>query len=285
MAEPLKPPFTYFGGKLSLAERIAAMLLPHEHYVEPFAGSLAVLLAKPPAAMETVNDLDGRIMSFWRVLRDRPGELERACALTPHSRTEYWTAYEPCEDELEQARRTWVNLTQGRGGQMKRTGWRFYQDPRGSHSSMPDYLAAYVARICPAAARIARVSLECKDGLDIIREYGRHPETLLYCDPPYLGSTRTLTRGRCRGPQYDHEVRSDDEHTALLEALLSCRAAVVLSGYPSELYDGLLTTWFRREIATQTGNGGDDRARTEVLWSNRPFPQGSLFDLDQEEAS
>src|SRR5581483_5983322 len=105
MSEPLKPPFTYFGGKLKLAERIAALLPSHQHYEEPFAGSLAVLLAKSPSPMETVNDLDGRLMSFWRVLRNRPGELERVCALTPHSRTEYLAAYEPAEDELESARR------------------------------------------------------------------------------------------------------------------------------------------------------------------------------------
>ena len=48
----MKPPFTYFGGKTSIAERIAALLPPHEHYVEPFAGSLAVLLAKPPSRKE-----------------------------------------------------------------------------------------------------------------------------------------------------------------------------------------------------------------------------------------
>lgn len=276
----MKPPFTWFGGKTALAERIVALLPEHEHYIEPFAGSLAVLLAKSPAPMETVNDLDGRLMSFWRMLRDRPGDLERACALTPHSRAEYLAAYEPSDDELEQARRTWVILTQGRGGQMRRTGWRFYQDPRGSHSSMPEYLAAYTGRIAPAALRLRGVSLECKDALEIIREYGRHPETLIYAGPPYLGSLRSLNKGRCRGPDYDHELRTDAEHRELLEALLGCRASVVLSGYASPLYDDLLATWSRREMATQTGNGGTARARTEVLWSNRPFPQASLFDVE-----
>ena len=53
------PPFAYFGGKMKLAERIVSLLHPHDHYVEPFAGSLAVLLAKPRSAHETVNDLDG----------------------------------------------------------------------------------------------------------------------------------------------------------------------------------------------------------------------------------
>jgi DNA adenine methylase len=273
VGEALKPPFTYFGGKTAVAERIVDLLPPHEHYVEPFAGSLAVLLAKPPSAMETVNDLDGELMNFWRMLRDRTDDLTRVAALTPHSRAEHQAAFEPATDDLERARRTWVRLTQGRGGHTsRRTGWRFYRDPIGSHSSMPDYLNAYLERICPAAARLRGVSLECRPAAEIIREYGRHSRCMIYADPPYLASLRTW------GNNYAVEMRSDDEHRELLEALLSCRAAVVLSGYASPLYDGLLTTWFRREIATQTGNGGDDRARTEVLWSNRPFAQGSLFD-------
>ena len=42
----IRPPFAYYGGKTNIADRIVAMLPPHEHYVKPFAGSLAVLLAK-----------------------------------------------------------------------------------------------------------------------------------------------------------------------------------------------------------------------------------------------
>lgn len=85
----MKPPFAYYGGKTRIADQITALLPPHKHYVEPFAGSLAVLLAKTPSRMETVNDLDNRLMTFWRVLRERPDELIRVCALTPHSRVEY----------------------------------------------------------------------------------------------------------------------------------------------------------------------------------------------------
>lgn len=273
--DAVKPPFTYFGGKLNLAERIVSLLPEHEHYVEPFFGSGAVLLAKPRSKMETVNDLDGDIVAFWKCLRERPAELEQACALTPHSRAEQKAAYEQAGDELEQARRIWVRLTQGRGGYTcRRTGWRYRQDPAGSTSSMPRYLSAYVERMGPAAQRMMGVSLECRPAADVIRDYGRHKGALIYADPPYLGSLRAASDG------YAVELRSEEEHRDLLEALLSCRAAVVLSGYASPLYDGLLCTWSRREIATQTGNGGSDRARIEVLWSNRPFPQGSLFDLE-----
>ena len=282
MGEALKPPFTYFGGKTAIADRITALLPRHEHYVEPFAGSLAVLLAKPLSKMETVSDLDGDLMNFWRVLRDRPGELERACALTPHSRAEYLACYEAATDDLERARRVWVNLTQGRGGQMRRTGWRYYADPSGG-ASMPGYLGAYVARLMPAAERLTSVSLECLDALDIIRRYGSHSGTLIYADPPYLESVRAKhTRGTVRGPQYRHELRTDEDHRELAEALSACAAAVVLSGYDSPLYAELYEGWHREEIGAQAGNGvSGDRARTEVLWSNRPFAiPATLFDLE-----
>jgi DNA adenine methylase len=88
----ISPPFAYYGGKTTLATTIADLLPAHDHYVEPFAGSLAVLLAKPATKWETVNDLDGDLVTFWRVLRDRPEDLARAAMLTPHARAEIETA-------------------------------------------------------------------------------------------------------------------------------------------------------------------------------------------------
>lgn len=266
----MKPPIAYYGGKTTIAQQIVTLLPRHDHYVEPFAGSLSVLLAKRPSRMETVNDLDGQLMTFWRVLRDRPLDLERVCAFTPHSRAEYEACRdaEQVDDELETARRVWVRLTQGRGGQLRRvTGWRHFKDPGGASFGMPGYLEAYRERFAPAAARLIGVSLEARPALEVIETYGGYARTLLYVDPPYLGSTRNW------GNQYRHEMRTDDEHRALAEALRSVEASVVLSGYPSELYDlELYPDWHRVEIATQNSQGGSRSPRTEVLWSNRPFP-------------
>jgi len=268
------PPFTYFGGKQTLAPRIAALFPPHAHYVEPFAGSLAVLLAKPPSRMETVNDLDSDLMTFWRVLRDDPTGLERVCALTPHSRGEHQACYDrPAElSDLERARRVWVCLTQGRAGQLKRTGWRHYLDPAGSSIGMPGYLAGYVARMAPACERLSRVSLECRPALELIEAFSPHRDVLLYVDPPYLGSTRT-------SGGYVHEMRTESDHRELSEALSAVRGAVVLSGYLSELYAELYAGWHRLDITVGTGQGGTWESRTEVLWSNRPLGnQRDLFD-------
>src|SRR6266545_4659388 len=193
MTGALRPPMPYFGGKITLAPRIAALLPEHRHYVEPFCGSLAVLLAKPPSQHETVNDLDGELMTFWRVLRDRPTDLERVCALTPHSRAEQQAAYELTGglDDLEVARRVWVQLTQGRSGTRRRTGWRHYVRSTGGATSLPDYLLGYLDRIMPVAERLSAVSLECRPALELIERYRVEPDVLLYVDPPYLGTTRT----------------------------------------------------------------------------------------------
>jgi len=278
VSKPIKPPFPYYGSKQTLADRILPLLPPHRHYVEPYAGSLAMLLAKPRIPFETVNDLDGALNNFWTVLRDHTDELERVCGMTPHSRAEYVAvrdlAAHPADDPIERARRTWVLLTQGRSGSTGRpTEWRHYINPSNSSFSMPGYLKGYVARFGPAVARLHGVSLECLPALDLIGRYGRCEDALLYVDPPYVRSTRT-------GRGYTHEM-SDDDHRELAAALREVKASVVLSGYASPLYDeDLYPDWHRTEFTAVTGNGGQRRARTEVLWSNRRLVEDAgLFSM------
>ncbi len=269
----LTPPFAYYGGKTTLAPRIADLLPAHRHYVEPFAGSLAVLLAKQPSKLETVNDLDQDLVTFWRVLRERPDELAAVATLTPHARAEHISARDlTVPDDLERARRVWVLLSQGRTGTLRTTGWRFYADPAGTSTPMPGYLQGYVERLPRAAWRLRQVSLECRPALDVIADYGQHAEVCIYADPPYLGSTRSVG--------YRHEMTADADHQSLADALRSCRASVVLSGYHSPLYDDLYDGWYRVEMKSGTGQAGGYEARTEVLWSNRPLAEDHLFSGD-----
>ena len=212
--------------------------------------------------------------------------LFRSMALTPHSRAEHVAAYDR-EDlvdhpdpDLERARRVWVQLSQGRGGTLRRTGWRFYRDPTTSSIGMPEYLTAYVQRVAPAADRLAGVTLECRDALEVVTDYGRNPDVLLYCDPPYLAATRSSSN-------YRHELGGKAQHRELADALQGCRASVVLSGYDSDLYRDLYdgAGWHRVELAAWTGNGirngatKTDGDRTEVLWSNRPIGEPTLFEV------
>jgi DNA adenine methylase len=267
----VKSPVPYFGSKQRIAPWIASLLPEHGHYVEPFCGGLSVLLAKKPSPMETVNDLDGELMTFWRVLRDRSADLIRACALTPHSRAEHDAAYDSTPaDDLETARRVWVRLVQGRGGTLRRTGWRHYVDPSASGTSMPGQFDGYVDRLAAAAERLHAVSLESLPALTLIGKYGAQRDVLLYVDPPYLGSTRAFAN-------YRHEMRGEEQHRELAAALADCRATVVLSGYGSPLYADLYEGWHRYATQASADNAAGDRGRTEVLWANRPI--GDQLDL------
>lgn len=261
-----KSPVPYFGGKAWLAERLAGVLPPHKHYIEVCGGSLAVLLAKRRSRQETVNDLDAVLMTFWRVLRDRPDDLERVCSLTPHSRAERALAQEISSelDELEVARRVFVALTQGRSGSLTRTGWR--HDLRPVSTPMPVALQRYAGRIGAAAKRIQSVSLECRPAVELVEAYGGDRNTLLYVDPPY-----TVDKGIRRGGEYRVEMRSEKAHRELASACVGADAAVVVSGYASELWDTALAGWYRHELPMLTSQGSGDGRRVEIVWSNRPL--------------
>ena len=273
----MRPPIPYFGGKQRIAEQVVSLFPEHDHYVEPYCGGLSIYLAKPPSKIETLNDLDHSLMTFWRVLRDTPEDLVRACVLTPHGRAELAVAREPMDGlpDLEIARRVWVQLAQGRAGRRTRTGLRFYLDGSTTASPMARYLASYVERMPPAAARLAGAQLECRDALSVITDYGRAETTLLYVDPPYLGESR-------RGAQYIHEMESPQQHEALAEALRGVRAKVALSGYASDLYDRLYPDWEQTHIYATTEQGnlkGKPNARVEVVWTNFQ-PQPHLFSTE-----
>lgn len=77
-----KTPFPYFGGKADAADHVWSALGDVDHYIEPFAGSLAVLLRRPhlcnrPYYSETVNDADGLLVNVWRAIQMSPNETAK----------------------------------------------------------------------------------------------------------------------------------------------------------------------------------------------------------------
>jgi len=99
--------------------------------------------------------------------------------------------------------------------------------------------------------------------LDVIqREDG--PGTLFYADPPYPHSTRTACK------VYGDFEMTDAEHAELLAVLRQVKGKVMLSGYPSRLYDDTLSDWNRhtRQIANYAAGGPTKARETEVLWLN-----------------
>src|SRR2546427_7978476 len=109
--------FGYYGGKFSHLDFILPLLPTHfTHYCEVFGGSAAVLINRPPAPVETYNDLDGEVVNFFECLRDHGKELVRLISLTPFSRVELVKALSPAAGltKLERARRFFVRARQTR---------------------------------------------------------------------------------------------------------------------------------------------------------------------------
>jgi len=90
-----------------------------------------------------------------------------------------------------------------------------------------------------------------------LRSYPCRGRELVYCDPPYLKSTRTSKR------RYGHDYEQED-HIELLDLLKELPCQVMLSGYPSELYNKMLTGWKHLEVQVMNQAG----VRTEKIWFN-----------------
>ena len=279
---PVKPLVPYHGGKGRIASWIVGLIPPHRIYVEPFAGSAAVLLAKPVATHEILNDLDSNAVTFYRVLREQREDLELACRLTPYARDEFLLADldEPGLDDLEVARRWWIRTSQSfnhtAGG---KTGWATSVN-RGSNSART--VLNRLDRFAAAVDRLAHVVIENRDAIDVIEQYSR-PDAVVYADPPYLVSTRTAMAKRPSG-DYRHEFSSEADHRRLAAALHETPATVLLSGYESPLYDELYGDWHRagRRVLRRSSNGrsASQVHAVEHVWSNRPLPEDLFAGLE-----
>jgi len=220
-----------------------------------------VLLRKPRARTEIYNDLDGEITTLFRVLRTPhdAARLAELLELTPYSRDEYFACQERSTDPVEASRRMIARsfMSQSSKGVHQASGFDTRINPDGycsrvgSLNAMPD-----VVRDC--VGRLRKVVVENADAIPLIARFDR-ADCLIYCDPPYI------PRAPDRGIFYRHEM-TEPGHRRLADALLALqRAMVIVSGYPSELYDEKFTGW--RRVECQTWADAAAR-RVECLWIN-----------------
>ncbi|MDC7683236.1 DNA adenine methylase [Asticcacaulis sp. BYS171W] len=255
----------YHGAKFRLAPWIMSFFPAHRTYVEPFGGAAGVLLRKQPAYAEVYNDLDGEVVSFFRVLRDpaQRAELEHVLTLTPYAREEFKVAYEPAANDIERARRLCIRSHMGFGSAAtsgQPVGFRI--DTARPYGTAQAVWARYPETLATVGQRLAGVLIENRPAERIISDHDR-PDTLFFVDPPYLHSTRKLGESAC----YRHEMTEAD-HVALLGRLKVVKGMVVLSGYRSDLYADLLSDWISHEKQTAAASGRGSATRTEVVWLN-----------------
>lgn len=266
MSDVKRPALRYFGGKWRIAPWIISHFPAHTSYVEPFCGASSVLLRKKPAEIETINDKDGELINFFRVLRTQPGELIRVIELTPYARQEYKLAYEPTDDALESARRYYVRSWFGRGGMRKECGgWRYLvTDARGG-SVVDDW--RNIEHLREVVERLEMVQIECDDAINVVKRFDT-PQTLFYIDPPYVLSSRSARWQKA----YRFEM-TNEEHIQLAKVLNAVQGMVVISGYPSALYDELYQNW---RLETKKSRKENLSESLECLWINQAAQSSPL---------
>lgn len=255
-----RPIVRWHGGKWLLAPWIIDHFPAHKVYVEPFGGGGSVLLRKPRSYAEIYNDLDRRIVTLFRVLRDETkaarlvGELE----MTPFARDEFEAAYRTdSDDDVDQSRALLIKCLMGFGTNAhgRKSGFRANSNRSGTTPAhdwrnFPDGLVHVVERL-------RGVVIENRPAIDVMRAHDC-AAALHYVDPPYVAATRD------KGRDYEFEM-TDFDHVELLAFLRGLSGAVVLSGYRSALYDDALPGW-RRVERRALADGA--RERIECLWLN-----------------
>lgn len=271
-AELTRPVMRYHGGKWKLAPWIVSLFPPHQAYVEPYGGGASVLMRKPRTLGEIYNDLDGDVVNVFRVLRDpaQAAELRRLLALTPFSRVEFKRTYRKPRDLVEAAAfviaRSFMGFGSAASTRMHITGFRTSSKrDQASRATPAVEWAGYPDEVPLFCERLAGVTIENRDAIAVMSQHDA-PSTLFYVDPPYVQSTRSSLRVKNgnRGHYYRHDM-TDAQHRELADYLHGVRGMVVLSGYPSELYDELFGDWLQVDRPHMADGA---RPRLERVWMN-----------------
>lgn len=264
-----RPIVRYHGGKWLLADWIISHFPNHRVYVEPFGGGGSVLMKKPRAYAEVYNDLDGEIVNLFRVMRDQGCELKSLVELTPFSRADFLASYEESRDPLEQARRTVTRSFMGFGSNSHNRATGFRANSNRSGTTPARDWRNYPEAIPWMIDRLRGVTIENRAAADCMKAHDG-PQTLHYVDPPYLPETRD------KGGDYRHEMTLED-HESLAETLSDLEGMVIVSGYPSDLYLDIYSSW---TLIEKPALADGAKPRTECLWMNFDPPQQQLFTHD-----
>lgn len=253
----MKPILKYPGAKWKIAKWIISYIPEHSVYLEPFGGSMAVLLNKPRSHIETVNDIDDNIVNLFNVIRKYPNELVNIVDKTPFARSEYKKSFivNESDTDIELARKYLVRCWQGFGSSnLYENGFK-----SGQQTQSPNPAKAWSKlsnTINVVSDRLKGVQIEKLDAIELIERYNTS-DVFIYADPPYLLNTR-------KSNLYKNEM-TDKQHIQLLNKLNLHPGKVMISAYENELYDSILVGWSKvyKNTVAESGN-----KRIECLYMN-----------------
>jgi DNA adenine methylase len=249
----MRSPIPWMGSKRRLARRLLPMFPPHTCYCELFAGSGAVLFARPePAEVEVLNDTDLDLITLFRVLQHHLEEFVRHFKWALVSRQLFdWLKETPPETltDIQRAARFYYlqRLSFGAKSVSRSFGTTTTTAPRINLLRIEEDLSAI-------HARLAGVCVEHLDWTVCLAKYDRR-HTLFLADPPYLN-----TAG------YSTGTMSLDGYRTLKERLEAIRGKAILTVNDHPQLRALFSAWTREEVALRyTVGGGAGRVARELI--------------------
>jgi DNA adenine methylase len=261
----IRPVFKCHGGKFYLAKWVIDNFPDNYQdmtYIEPFIGGGNVLLNKEKSKIEVMNDLDASVVGVYQALRDEPKELIRRLNLTKYCQETFEKASKKTvfDDYLEKAKNEFILRRMSRGGLKAAFAWS--NRLRGGVPGDVNAWNTAIKALPELAERIKEVHIFNKPALEVLKTFDG-PETLAYCDPPYLHETRVSKA------VYASEMTTED-HIQLSHILNAYQGKVLLSGYMSPLYARLYKNWNieKKKIANHSSQKKTKEKKVEILWKN-----------------
>jgi DNA adenine methylase len=183
----MNSPFPWPGGKRNLKNTLLGLIPEHEIYVEVFCGSAKLLFAKDPAPCEIINDRNGDVTNFFRVVKHRAAELaelfDHEVVHAERFRELRGAADPACE--LQRALRFAYTVWYSYGAKGQHFASSSAKDRLDSNFRMRRPLDNVRRILDVTADRLRNVLIEQRDFADILVRYDA-PETFFYLDPPYV---------------------------------------------------------------------------------------------------
>lgn len=179
-------PINWLGGKSLSAEKIVSLIPEHICYVECFFGGGWIFFRKPKSKVEVINDINGELINFWRIIQNQPKEFIERSKYEMYSREIHALYYKDFFEgrhqkmsDLERAFRFFYMIKSSFGSKFA-GGWGYGQSRNMGNSFFNEFKI-----IDEVSLRLKSVQIDNKDFQSLIEDFDKE-DTLHICDPPYV---------------------------------------------------------------------------------------------------
>jgi DNA adenine methylase len=274
----LNSPFKWVGGKSRLRKYIIPLIPDHSCFVDLFCGAAWVMFGKPPSNVEVLNDLDEDLITFFRVVKNRPEDFVGAFdfALVSRSEFERLAALDPSKlTEIERAHRFYYLIMAGWGGELAYPRFQTSVSDGGHGNRLFGAVKHLRERIQPIHHRLSTVIIENLEWHACLKRYDS-TKTVFYVDPPYPEN----------GCNYAHNMRDWESHHELYSSLKSANGKWIISSYDIPEIRDIFSdrNFYILSVESSSGMdvGNEQHGRTknrEVLVLNFPPPASQLREI------